>query len=250
VLQACLNGARRRNEHAALPVTPEELARDVAAVAAVGVDAVHLHVKDGQGTDNLDAHALTEALEAVREVAPGLPMGVTTGAWALPDPGARAATVRSWSGLRVLPDFASVNWHEDGADEVAAALLEVGVGVEAGLWHVDGALAWLASPFPNRCLRVLLELPDGLDAAGVAAEVDDLLQLLRQAPLMEAWEVPVLLHGEGTSAWPALLLAGRLGLSTRIGLEDVLVLPDGAVAADNAALVRAAHDLLGHSLLR
>ncbi len=51
---------------------------------------------------------------------------------------------------------------------------------------------------------------------------------------MKAHEVPVLLHGEGTSAWPALLLAGRLGLSTRIGLEDVLVLPDGAQAADNA----------------
>lgn len=41
----------------------------------------------------------------------------------------------------MLPDFASVNWHEDGADEVAAALLEIGVGVEAGLWHVDAALA-------------------------------------------------------------------------------------------------------------
>jgi uncharacterized protein (DUF849 family) len=250
VLKACVNGARGREAHPALPVTPEELAREVAAVVAVGVDAVHLHVKDGQGADTLDAPALAAALAAVREAAPCLPVGVTTGAWASPDSGARVTAVRSWSGLGVLPEFASVNWHEDGADEVAAALLEVGVGVEAGLWHEAAALAWLASPHRDRCLRVLLELPDGLDAAGVRAEADDLLQLLERARRVKAREVSVLLHGEGSSAWPALLLAGRLGLSTRIGLEDVLVLPDGAAAADNAALVRAAHHLLAHSVLR
>ncbi len=60
-----------------------ELARDVAAVAAVGVDAVHLHVKDDQGADTLDAHAVAAALAAVRTASPGLPVGVTTGMWAL-----------------------------------------------------------------------------------------------------------------------------------------------------------------------
>jgi uncharacterized protein (DUF849 family) len=249
VLKACVNGARSRYEHPALPVTPVELARDLAAVAAVGVDAVHLHVKDDDGADTLDAHAMAAALAAVREAAPGLPVGVTTGAWALSDSGARAAAVRSWRDVRVLPDFASVNWHEEGADEIAAALLEIGVGVEGGLWHADGARAWLASPHRDRCLRVLLELPDGLDAAAVDAETDKLLQLVRQARRVEARELPVLLHGEGTSAWPALLLAGRLGLSTRIGLEDVLVLPDGAAAAGNAALVRAARELLARPVL-
>jgi uncharacterized protein (DUF849 family) len=98
--------------------------------------------------------------------------------------------------------------------------------------------------------RVLKELPDGLDAAAVDVMADNLLQLVRQAARVEAKQVPVLLHGEGTSAWPALLLAARLGLSTRIGLENVLVLPDGAAATDNAALVRAARHILAHSVLR
>jgi uncharacterized protein (DUF849 family) len=52
--------------------------------------------------------------------------------------------------------------------------------------------------------------------------------------------VPVLLHGEDGSAWPVLRHAVRLGLDTRVGLEDTLVLPDGRPAPDNAALVRAA----------
>lgn len=34
-----------------------------------------------------------------------------------------------------------------------------------------------------------------------------------------------------------LRLAGRLGLATRIGLEDTLVLPDGERAESNARLV-------------
>lgn len=243
MLKACVNGARRPQEHPALPTTAAELAHDVAAVAAVGVDAVHLHVKDNQGADTLDGTALAAVLTSVRAAAPGVPVGVTTGAWALPGADARVAAIRSWRQLAALPDFASVNWHEDGADEVAAALLAIGVGVEAGLWHAEAAGAWLASPDRDRCLRVLLELPDGLDAPAVDAEAGRLLDLVRGA-CSTVGGLSVLLHGEGSSTWPALRVAGRLGLSTRIGLEDVLVLPDGSTAPDNAALVRAARDLL------
>jgi uncharacterized protein (DUF849 family) len=172
-------------------VTADDLARDVAAVATAGANAVHLHVKDGDGLDTLDGAAMASALVAVRAAAPSLPLGVTTGAWMLPDASARVATIRSWQGLGALPDFASVNWHEGGADEVAAARL---------------------------------------------------LELVREAG-STAGEISVLLHGEGASTWPALQLAGRLASATRIGLEDVLTLPSGSVAADNATLVRAAREL-------
>lgn len=56
--------------------------------------------------------------------------------------------------------------------------------------------------------------------------------------------VPVLMHGEGRSAWPVLKEAVRRGLDVRIGLEDVLQLPDGQPAADNAELVAAARDVI------
>ena len=244
MLKACLNGARRPGDLPSLPVGPAELAADVAAVAAAGVDAAHLHVKDAEGVDTLDGSALAEVLAAVREAAPGLPIGVTTGAWAQPDPVRRAAAIRSWGHLPVLPDFASVNWHEEGADEVAGTLLELGIGVEAGVWHPAGARAWLASPHGHRCVRVLLELPDGLSEAEVHREADQLVRLVSPDQRDGGEERPLLLHGEGASAWPALRLAGRLGLSTRVGLEDVLVLPDGSPAADNVDLVRAARQLL------
>jgi uncharacterized protein (DUF849 family) len=52
--------------------------------------------------------------------------------------------------------------------------------------------------------------------------------------------VPRLLHGEEAACWPLVAHAGRLGLPTRIGLEDTLVGPDGEAVADNAELVRLA----------
>lgn len=243
MLKACVNGARGAEEHPALPVTVQALAREAAAVAAAGADAVHLHVKDARGMDTLDAGALADVLTAVRRSAPGLPVGVSTGAWAEPDPAVRLAAIRSWGRVEQRPDFASVNWHEDRAEDVAAALLELGVGVEAGLWHPAAARAWLASPARERCTRVLVELPEDLDPAAVASRADHLVHLVRQAPLVRRGEQAVVLHGAGASAWPALRHALDRGLSTRIGLEDVLVLPDGGPAADNAALVRAARQL-------
>lgn len=223
----------------------------MAAVTAAGARAVHLHVKDEEGADTFDAGRLARVLEVVRARCPGVPIGVTTGAWVLPDAEERVAAIGGWT---TLPDFASVNWHEDGADEVAAALLGRGVGVEAGLWHGEGVEAWRDSPYRDRCLRVLLELPDGLDEAGTAAEAERMLDLLgcdRAASAAGtergAHGLPVLLHGEGTSCWPALRIAADLGLDTRIGLEDTLVLPDGAPAGSNAELVAHARQVVTSS---
>jgi len=239
-LTACLNGARLPREHPALPVTPADLAREAAAAVAAGADDLHLHAKDAQGRDVLDAGPLAAALDAVRAAVPGVRVGVTTGAWAASEPRARVAAVRSWT---ALPDAASVNWHERGADVVAGALLERGVAVEAGLWDEAAVSTWAASPHRDRCARVLVELPGGVDPERTRAEADALLaRVAATSPATAA--LPVQLHGEATSTWTLLRHAGRLGLGARIGLEDVLHLPDGTRAADNGALVAAAVELL------
>jgi uncharacterized protein (DUF849 family) len=158
---------------------------------------------------------------------------VTTGFWALPDAHARLATVKSW---HLLPDFASVNWHEPGAEELAELLLARGVGVEAGIWHAEAAAAWAASDFAQHCMRVMIEL----QADGDVATADKLLDQVQAV----GSPAPVLLHGLDDSCWPLLEHAGERGVQTRIGLEDTLLLPDGSAAPDNPTLVSAAADLL------
>jgi uncharacterized protein (DUF849 family) len=235
MLQVCPNGARSRAECAHLPVNADELASAALAAVAAGAEDIHLHPKDRDGHDTLEAAAVAAAVGAVRAAVPGVPVGVTTGAWATPDPEVRAAQVRAWT---VLPDHASVNWHEEGAAQVAAALLERGVGIEAGVYSgTPAARRFLDWPASHRVLRVLAEVTetDPQDAVHAATR---LLDALRPAA------TPILLHGEDDAAWPVLRLAASRGLDTRIGLEDVLHLPCGTPAPSNAALVRAARGII------
>jgi len=220
VLQVCVNGARRPGEHPALPVTPEALAVAAGAAVEAGAEDVHLHPKDAYGRDSLDPEHVDAAVAAVRAAVPGITVGVTTGAWV----GERLEHIRMWT---VLPDHASVNWHEAGAEDVAEALLARGIAVHAGIWSgTDAARTFLASRLRHKVQRVLAEVMH-------LEKTEDLLKEL-------AGVDNVLLHGEGEATWPVLRLARARGLDTRIGLEDTLVLPDGSPARDNVDLVRAA----------
>ncbi|WP_333758358.1 3-keto-5-aminohexanoate cleavage protein [Streptomyces sp. ISBFB 2968] len=232
MVQLCVNGARTSADGAVVPLSPEAVAHSVAEAVAAGATDVHVHPKTPCGRDTLSPRVLAATLEAIRARVPAsVPVGVTTGAWAEPGPAARVARIRSWT---ALPDHASVNWHEPGAEEVAAALIERGVAVEAGIWSgTEGAALFRRSPLGPRVLRVLAEVTD----PDPAAARDSAHALL--ARLGTAHGRPVLLHGEEGGAWPVLRLAGRLGLATRIGLEDTLRLPDGCRAASNAELVTA-----------
>ncbi|MFI8894187.1 3-keto-5-aminohexanoate cleavage protein [Streptomyces paradoxus] len=230
MMQVCLNGSRTAADGVAVPLTPESMADSAARAVAAGAKDVHVHPKTPCGQDTLSPRVLAETLSAIRARVP-VPVGVTTGAWAEPGPAARLERIRAWT---VLPDHASVNWHEPGAEETAALLMERGVGVEAGIWSgTDGAERFAASPLGPRVLRVLAEVTD-TDPLGAVSCAHALL-----SGIGTAHGRPVLLHGEDGGAWPVLRLAGRLGLATRVGLEDVLVLPDGKRAGSNGELVTA-----------
>jgi uncharacterized protein (DUF849 family) len=56
--------------------------------------------------------------------------------------------------------------------------------------------------------------------------------------------VPQLWHGYGQRTWKAVSTAAAAGHDVRVGLEDVLTLPDGGAAASNAELVAAAVRLI------
>ena len=239
MVQVCLNGARSRSECAHLPVTPQELAEAAAQAVVAGAVDIHLHPKDRDGRDSLEAEHVDAAVAAVRAAVPGIPVGVTTGAWAAADPRQRAAHVQSWT---VLPDHASVNWHEEGAAQVADALLARGIGIEAGIYSgADGLARFSAWPRAGRALRVLAEVTD-VHPRTAPRTAEALLEKLAAATTL-----PILLHGEDGAAWHVLRLAAARGLATRIGLEDTLFLPDGSAAADNAVLVRAARHIIERS---
>lgn len=157
LLQACLNGSRKAGEHPALPVSPKELAADAIACVGAGAGALHLHPRDPDGRESLEPPLVDRVVREVR-TACGAPVGVATGAWIEPDPERRAALVARWT----EPDYASVNLSEEGAAEVMGALLEVGIGVEAGVWSVEDAERLAATGLAGRVTRILVEVMEGM----------------------------------------------------------------------------------------
>jgi uncharacterized protein (DUF849 family) len=223
-VQGCLNGGRTRAEHPAVPLTPEELAADAVAARAAGAFAVHLHPRDLGGLPTLDARSCDAAVAAIRARARGLPIGLSTAAAINPDPFACAARIKQW---RKPPDFVSVNLWEPGWMGIARAALHAGIAVEAGLSTPADADELRKSSFAHQVLRALVEVDGSADDAQAVAE---------RIPA----GVPQLWHGFGTTTWEVIAAARSAGVDVRVGLEDVLVLPDGQTAASNAELIAAA----------
>ena len=129
LLKVAINGKRMRNEHPAVPLTPHQQAQQAALAVAAGAGAIHVHPRDAHGRESLAPDDLAATLEAIRAACPSTPVGVSTGAWIVPEVDQRLALIGAWE---VLPDFAGVNFHEPGALKVARLLLREGVAVEAG----------------------------------------------------------------------------------------------------------------------
>jgi uncharacterized protein (DUF849 family) len=215
------------SEHPAVPRTPGELAADAIAVRRAGAFAVHVHPRDAKGGETLNADACDAVVAAIRKAVRGMPIGLSTAESIERDPFARAAAVKAW---RRPPDFVSVNLSELGWAGIVRASLRAGIGVEAGLSTQADAEELAGSPFAHQLVRALVEVDGGPEDACAISQ------------LIPAG-VPQLWHGHGQQTWQVLAAAVAAGHDIRVGLEDVLTLPDGSVAAGNAELVAAAAEL-------
>ena len=154
-----------------------------------------------RGAQSLAAADVGAALTAVREAAPGMPVGISTGGWIAPGGPARLAPMRTW---KVLPDYVSVNIHEPEAEAIVALMQARGIGVEAGIWTRAAAARFVASRTPRYSLRILVEMT-AEDPEAATAEAEAVLGTLADAGIA----VPILLHGEGGSVWPMVRMAAR-----------------------------------------
>jgi uncharacterized protein (DUF849 family) len=238
LIKAAINGNRSAKEHPAIPVTPARQAEEAAAAVAAGAGAVHVHVRDLKGRESLAPQDVADALEAIRAACPGTPVGISTGAWIVPDLSRRLSHIEAWD---VLPTFASVNIHEEGALQVIRLLLIKGVGVEAGIWNARAAGILMESGLAEACLRTLIEPAE--EQGDARANLTEIEAVLGHA------SCPRLLHGLGGSAWEFVKLAAARHYDTRIGFEDTLELPDGTLAKNNAELVAAARRIIAKIVL-
>ena len=222
LLQACLNGNRPRSDHPAVPITAAELAEDASRALAAGARELHVHPRGADDNDTVEPGPVAAAVRAIRAACPGTPLGLTTGLWTTGgDADRRLACVAAWE---ELPDYASANAAEAGFVELCELLTARGVGIEVGVWALEGARTLIEAGI--RPLRVLVETND----VGTAAEIDAAL-------LAGGVTAPQLHHGANQETWAVLDAGLARGRDIRVGLEDTTTLPDGSTARDNAELV-------------
>ncbi len=242
------NGARKTHtDHPRLPMTPGELAQCARECLDAGAAMIHLHVRRADGTHSLEVADYEPAIAAVRQaVGDALVLQLTTEAVGMYQPAQQIATVKA-----LRPEAASVAVRELAPDDAALP-----AAVAFFQWmhreHVVAQYILYDAEDVRRyaALRASGAIPDGRHwvlfvlgrySAGQTSSPADLLPFLaawRETGMDRSgtqWAVCAFGRQEAECAVTAVMLGGH----ARIGFENNMYLPDGALAPDNAALLAA-----------
>ena len=233
-LQAALNGDRI---HPAAPRTPTTIATAARAAVDAGAHSVHVHAFDEAGRETLDGSACARVLRAIRNLCPETPISLTTSATIVSDPKERFRIVEAWE---EMPDLVTANQGEAGITELCELLLSRGVGIEAGLLSTEDAQAFVRSGLADRCHRVLIEPLDADPKTAAIEHAAAMEAILHGAGIL----IPQVHHGYGIACWAVNRRALTRGHGIRTGFEDVIQLPDGTPARDNADLITVAVEMI------
>ena len=239
IITAALTGnvpSRERTPH--VPLTPEDIAQDVARCAEAGASIFHIHARDDQGTPTLDPAVFMKTVRLIKQQNPEVVIQLSTGARAGKDWDARANPVR------LLPEMASFTTgsnnlpgivYENAPDFIrfmAEVFRDTGVKPEIEVFEtgmINNALHLVGKGF----LKAPLHFDFVLGAPGaMPGSVKNLVFLAGSLPLDATWSVA----GIGKAELPLATAAIAMGGHVRVGIEDNLHLPDGSLAT-NAQLV-------------
>lgn len=236
------NGARKGHaEHPHLPLTAEALATDALACRTAGAQAIHMHVRDGEGRHTLDASRYMAATDAVRRLTgPEFVVQITTEAVGMFKPHEQIAVVRA-----VQPEAVSIATKElipDASAEAAAAeLYQWAYAQRIAVQHI----VYAANEFDH-----LLDLmtrgvipgdrhsvifPLGRYAAAQESDPAELAPFVAKvqdnggAARFDWWVCAF-----GASETASLVAAAAMGGHCRIGFENSFINADGSRANSNA----------------
>jgi uncharacterized protein (DUF849 family) len=232
------NGGRKtKADHPALPLSADEVARCAAECRDAGASLIHVHVRDDRGRHTLDVEAYRLATSAIRrQVGRDLVVQITTESLGIYSPSEMIETVRA-----VRPEAASIALREivrDQSDERPFAELMDWMtreGVTPQLILYDQVDQKALGDMRSRGLvsdQVPLLYVLGRYSANQTSVPADVL------PFVETDDPPhwsVCAFGPNEAA--CVVASALLGGNVRIGFENNLHLPTGAIAPSNAASV-------------
>ncbi|MPV86706.1 BKACE family enzyme [Ostreibacterium oceani] len=248
VLAVAPNGARKQyDDHAALPLTADELADTAVNCLAAGASMMHLHVRDANLAHSIDATRYNAAFDAIRQRVgeEQLFLQATTEAVGLFDTAAQMAAVR-----------------ELAAKQAGQATFGVSIAVREMMPVIisDSVIADFFAFLKDRTILPQLILYDTSDcqrlqdllhrhvlpgraypclfvlgryADNQQSDPSELLPFFANMTGISSWMGCAFGRKESAVAAASALLGGQM----RIGFENNLHLADGRLAADNGELI-------------
>jgi uncharacterized protein (DUF849 family) len=268
IIEAALNGGRTQAEHLGVPLTAAELAAEARRCADAGASVVHVHARGRDGGWTASPAAYQRVIRAIRAGAPGVLISITS----LRPQGVGVERVQALLDAPpdARPDLISVNlghiatWevrrpsssHEprpgepgretrhfpNGYDDIALLLgtcRNAGVIPELGLMDfgfISNAVTLREDGLLPQAPWFLLELDSPTYGAGIqvapatGANYAALSSALREQFPGAPWAA----HGAGVATYAVVQRALAEGAHVRLGFEDCVQMPDGALARSNA----------------
>lgn len=255
LLTVAPNGARRTyQDHPAIPLTPEELARDAHECLLAGAAMLHLHVREPDGRHLLATDAYREAIHAIREaVGDDMVLQVTSEAGGRYGPDTQRRVI-----TELQPEAVSLAVRElfgderevEASGELCHALAGAGSAIQYIVYSPQDLQAFHAlrerGAIPQTAAFLLFVL--GRYETPPVADPGRLPGFLDMLDERDRWAVCAF----GPTEAECMALAARHGGHARVGFENNLWRPDGVTVTSNADLVRFARDRIqaeGRSLM-
>jgi len=247
IITAALAGAgTTKNNNPAVPYTPEEFAEEAYRCWNSGVSIVHIHAKDpktGGGTPDLGV--IRNVVDAIRAKAPELIINLSTAIAPGVTPEQRIAPIETFK-----PEMASLNTntmnfaiadHKSGKvfveiifentfkmlENFARRMKSAGVKPELEVYDPGGFWNAMLIRKQGDVFEEPMHWQCVFGVAGGMTYTPDTLCLLRNLfPKEHTWSA----CGVGPNQFPAITQACIMGGHMRIGLEDNVRVPGGALA--------------------
>jgi len=217
-----------------VPLTPEEIAQDVARCSEAGAAIFHIHARDALAKPTLDIEVFKQTVRLIKARNPEAILQLSTGARAGKDGDARANPVR------LLPEMASFTTgsnnlpgivYENAPDFIrflAEVFRDTGVKPEIEVFET-GMINNALHLAKKGLLTTPLHFDFVLGAPGaMPGTVKNLVFLAESLPPGSTWTVA----GIGKAEIPLATAAIAMGGHVRVGIEDNLRLPNGTLATN------------------
>lgn len=266
IVTCAVTGSAPIAQDAAVPITPQEIAKSALTAADAGAAVLHIHVRDVEtGAPSMELRHYQEVFDRIRNANEDVLINMTTGVGATYVPGDLDRAVagpgsmfarpedRISHVLALRPEICTLDlptmWLETAAyinapldvRTMAREIRAAGVKPELEVFQ-PGDLVLAAKLIEEGAFEVpvFIQLALGF-SYGAAADTRTMQFLVDKLPPNTVWSA----FGVSSSCFPMLAQAALLGGNVRVGLEDTQYLTQGQRAPSNAALVDKAVEMLG-----